>query len=125
MQVFYLTISCPDPISAIAFFCLWIQRHNSLGLTNVVVFFPTDSSHRPEGAAGLWSGGERRTVIRLSVKAEERWMDTVSGSLATGPVTWQDANTTSGKNGLLILLSGIFLYLIFNDDDTYQTTQLY
>lgn len=36
-------------------------------------------------------------ATRRSVKAAGRWTATASGSPATGPATWQDANTTSGR----------------------------
>lgn len=42
-----------------------------------------------------WRG--RHMATRHSVKAAGRWTATASGSPATGPATWLDANTTSGR----------------------------
>lgn len=42
-----------------------------------------------------WRG--RHMATRHSAKAAGRWTATASGSPATGPATWQDANTTSGR----------------------------
>lgn len=42
-----------------------------------------------------WRG--RHTATHRSAKAAGRWTATASGSPATGPATWRDANTTSGR----------------------------